>query len=161
MTTWTTCALILYHVLQVVVYSEQLSPVPAGRPPPPRAGQPRRVHQHLRPLHPPQLRDPHSPWAGDTGHAGLQGPNTGQVKVIIMHMTRVMVTGGAEEGRKHVPRVSGGDARVPGHSVWSRVPRPLFASMSHEEHCLPLLPGKNTLITCFKEGKILCDLCRD
>ena len=73
-------------------------------------------------------------------------------------MTRVMVTGGAEEGRKHVSRVSGGDARVPGHPVWSRVPRPLSASMSHKKHRLPLLPGKNTLISCFKEGKILCDL---
>ena len=68
-------------------------------------------------------------------------------------MSRVMVAGGAEEGWKHVPRVSGGDARVPGHPVWSRVPRPLSASMSREEHCLPLLPGKNTLISWFQRRK--------
>ena len=80
-----------YHVLQVVEYSEQLSPVPAGRPPSPRACQPRRVHQHLRALHPPQLRDPHAPRAGDTGHAGLQGPNTGQVKVIMIHVKKLIL----------------------------------------------------------------------
>ena len=62
-------------------------------------------------------------------------------------MTRVLVTGGAEEGWEHVSSVPGGDARVPDHPVWSRVPRSLPPTMSDQEHRLPVLPGKNTLVT--------------